>query len=103
MKKRSAQNRGGRSIERAKPVATSSGSGDAELVRPVIGHAAMRGSVGKARIGNSGKLSFSGASRCGTFARRSHVCSSHGPSALSPSALSESVLVGVPIGGAATV
>lgn len=43
-------------------------------------------------------LSFSGASRCGAFATRSGEWSLHGLPALS-----ESELVGVPIGGAATV
>jgi len=83
---------------RAKPVASSSCSGAAELTRPVIGHGASRGRIGSARIGSSGTLSFSGASRCGTFARRSGKRSSHGLPALN-----ESELAGVPIGGAAIV
>lgn len=93
-----AQTRGGRSIERAKPVASSSCSANAGLTRPVIGHAERRGKIGKARIGNSARLNFSGASRCGTFAKRNSERSSHGLPALT-----ESELAGVPIGGAAMV
>jgi len=58
----------------------------------------MRGKIGKARIGSSGKLNFSGASRCGTPATRSGERSSHGLPALT-----ESELAGVPMGGAAIV
>jgi len=83
---------------RAKPVASSSCSGSAELTRPMIGQSASRGKIGSARIGSSGMLSFSGASRCGTFASRSGERSSHGRPALN-----ESELAGVPIGGAAIV
>jgi len=54
--------------------------------------------MGNARIGSSGKLSFSGASRCGVPAMRSGERPSHGLPALT-----ESELAGVPIGGAATV
>jgi len=64
----------------------------------VIGHAERRGKIGKARIGNSARLNFSGASRCGTFAKRNSERSSHGLPALT-----ESELAGVPIGGAAMV
>jgi len=64
----------------------------------VIGQGASRAKIGKARIGSSGKLSFSGASRCGVLATRSGERSSHGFPALT-----ESELAGVPIGGAATV
>ena len=58
----------------------------------------MRSKLGSARIGSSGKLSFSGASRCGTPATRSGERSSQGVPALT-----ESELAGVPMGGAATV
>ncbi len=58
----------------------------------------MRGKMGNARIGSSGRLSFSGASRCGAPATPSNERSSHGPPALT-----ESELAGVPMGGAATV
>ena len=64
----------------------------------MIGHAESCGKIGKARIGSSGRLTFSGASRCGTFAKRSGERSSHGLPALT-----ESELAGVPIGGAAMV
>jgi len=56
------------------------------------------GKIGSARIGRSGKLSFSGASRWGVLAMRSGEPSWHGLPALT-----ESELAGVPIGGAATV
>jgi hypothetical protein len=49
-------------------------------------------------MGNSGRLNRSGASRCGTFPKRSGERTSHGLPALT-----ESELVGVPIGGAAIV
>ena len=58
----------------------------------------MRGSTGSARIGESVKVSFSGASRCGTPAARIGE-----PSSLGQPALSASELAGVPMGGAATV
>jgi len=54
--------------------------------------------MGSARTGSSEKFSCSGASRCGTPARRSGECSSQ-----RLPALTESELAGVPIGGAATV
>jgi hypothetical protein len=54
--------------------------------------------MGSARIGSSGKLNLSGASRCGVPASCSGERSSHGRPALT-----ESELAGVPIGGAATV
>jgi hypothetical protein len=85
-------------MERAKPVASSSCSAAAALTRAPTGHVEIRGKMGSARIGSSGKLSFSGASRCGVPAIPSSERSPHGPPALT-----ESELAGVPIGGAATV
>lgn len=85
-------------MERAKPVASSSCSEAAVFTRAVTGHAAMRGKMGSARIGSSGKLSFSGASRGGAPPSRSGERSSQGVPALT-----ESELAGVPIGGAAMV
>jgi len=85
-------------MERAKPLARSSCSEAAVLTRAATGHEHSRGKIGKARIGNSGKLSFSGASRCGTPATRSGPRSVQGPPAVTASELA-----GVPIGGAITV
>jgi len=85
-------------MERANPVASSSCSGNAGVTRPMTGEAASRGKIGSARIGSSGKFSFSGASGRGVFANCSGERSSQGPPALR-----ESELAGVPIGGAATV
>jgi len=85
-------------MERAKPVASNSCSGRAVLTRAVIGQGASAGKIGNARIGSSGKLNFSGASRCGVLAILSGKRSSQGVPALT-----ESELAGVPIGGAATV
>ena len=62
----------------------------------MTGHEASRGSVGNARVGSSGKLSFSGASRWGTPLACSGLDCWQGLPALS-----ESSLAGVPIGGAA--
>jgi hypothetical protein len=67
-------------------------------MRATTGQAQRRGKMGSARIGSSGKLSLSGASRCGMPATLSAVRSSHGPPALT-----ESELAGVPMGGAAMV
>jgi len=85
-------------MERAKPVASSSCSAAAVFTRAATGHVARHGKTGSARIGSSGKLSFSGASRCGVLAKPSSERSSH-----VPGALTESELAGVPMGGAATV
>jgi hypothetical protein len=92
------QPRGGRSIERGKPVAHSSCSAAAAESRPFTGAAASRGKTGRARIGDSGSTNFWGASRFGTPAARSGALCSHGFSTFKLS-----VLVGEPIGGAATV
>ena len=54
--------------------------------------------MGRARIGVSGSTNFWGASRFGTPAARSGALCSHGFSAFKAA-----VLVGEPIGGAATV
>ena len=84
---------------RAKPVAGTSCLAAALESRAAAGQGPKCGSKGSARIGSSGKLSWLGASRFGAPSARSGTRSSrHGFTALSAS-----VLVGVPIGGAATV